>query len=663
MTKSERLLFRSAMLCSHRPRMLRMALFLALCLLMGSTPVHLFAQETKQEAAELQAPIVDWSHVKQAHRIAESWARQGRVGDLGTADHIWVTGISGVRVTLRMDGVELGLGDAIVKGKTTAGPRVDLMPLVADAMRGALQATSRELIDRHRRALDAIGKNAGDGPGPLTLADVGPELLVDLQVGRELERVTLASDASITELLGSFDPGIDGLRLAGAGPDGHMRAAMVWPATALASNISPESQLRQLAAAVAGTHGKLSEIARPGGMMLHKFETVHVVRPSLAQPVHLIRGNTPIPRTPLDGATLDSVSQRMARYMLEQVRENGTLPGAYEPTSDRFEGELATYKSQGLAIYAFVKWSELLGQMGGREDERRRVNLAVQAMAGSLSDQLDIGSGVPDPPAMALLAMSILESPVLVHQKLDRDNLIASLLRVQNASGAFRQTYDEKSGLLRPADQALVLAALTEHADRTRDPVSVSAVRLGRKWLWSQVKPSHSEETWYWLSQVERTINQNNLPVFMSAAEESDRFDFMRQLSVTLAARQVVQVEPGAPTDVIGGFVKMNELWPDWQSAWSAGYLAWAVRSNVAPQERQIQLLLSSALGARFIARLMFDWPSCFYVARPEEVVGGVRGSLIDNRLSIRYTAAGLLAAIELQQTLRDAEQQQGMNP
>ena len=100
---------------------------------------------------------------------------------------------------------------------------------------------------------------------------------------------------------------------------------------------------------------------------------------------------------------------------------------------------------------------------------------------------------------------------------------------------------------------------------------------------------------------------------------------------------------------------------PDWHSArYLACLSAAAGVSKVQPPatptaahfDQQVDLLLDCGLAARFLAQLTFDNANSAYVRNRGDVLGGVRQSLSDNRLTVAATAMALLAVTDLQETL-----------
>ena len=150
------------------------------------------------------------------------------------------------------------------------------------------------------------------------------------------------------------------------------------------------------------------------------------------------------------------------------------------------------------------------------------------------------------------------------------------------------------------------------------------------------------------------------LPLTRPARGEDRRSQILSWMK-WLRDRQVSQppAPDAGPADVVGGFElsaapEGTPPNPDWRSAYAVAFLASALREEgVVPAKDRLDWLLTCGLGARFLAQLMFDEPGCFFVRSLEDTRGGVRLALWDNRLAIPPTAVTLLAALELEETLR----------
>ena len=124
---------------------------------------------------------------------------------------------------------------------------------------------------------------------------------------------------------------------------------------------------------------------------------------------------------------------------------------------------------------------------------------------------------------------------------------------------------------------------------------------------------------------------------------------------------QMTETPELGPADVIGGFELGHLSGRDangssqigWRTAQILVFLAAALRQDeLTPADRRTSRLLACGLAARFLGQLMVDEPSAFYMRSISDVLGGLRLSLWDNRLSVGPAAMALLATSELQEAI-----------
>ncbi len=112
------------------------------------------------------------------------------------------------------------------------------------------------------------------------------------------------------------------------------------------------------------------------------------------------------------------------------------------------------------------------------------------------------------------------------------------------------------------------------------------------------------------------------------------------------------------PADVIGGFELEpapvgTPPAPNWRTAQLLAFLSICLREDGITADRDaLGWVLNAGLAARFIAQLMMDEASAYYVRSLPDAIGGVRMALWDNQLGLAPTALSLLACVQLQETL-----------
>ncbi len=629
---------------------------------------------------KIDAPRVDWSHAIEVHRQIESWIAARRTG--GADDKpIEVTGLSGVKVTLRWNGKVLGSGEAYPDDPTAENAVVNLKALAAHATQLALEASESTLQDLRRRALarpeaqpstqpDADNKPRRD-PTRYLLADPTIRLVAELQVGLRLEPIRLPADAKDAAIYEQFVPDFHGLRLwtdAGNAP-ASPRDSWIWPGTALAYNMSPNNQVLRLLIQARLDMNDVRKLGRPKGPSFWRFEIIHVVRPSPDSAVtRLVRGNVLLPLTSLDEATLDAMALRMADNLSGRFVEKLPLPNAEQ--NERATEDLA------LTAYVLSQWLRQSDKASLPEKIRTQAEAVVKRNTEILLASMTQLKGVPQ----ALLLLTMIDSPMLNERKVQRDSLANSLLRHWNADGSFTtgdSTGKEPAGGVKKGNdtasaQALIVSALARLYEQTRDVELGRKVQTARLMQWREFSADRIIAALPWMM---RTENSGTLldaipgPVAGDAKQTTQRQEKIKKLMAALRERQIMDPPDMGPSDVVGGF-ELNG-WPpvgapnpDWRSSLVVSFLASAMRDPaiVKPADR-LSWLLTCGLGARFLAQLMYDTPNAYYVQFPSEAIGATRVSLWDNDTPSSVTAMSLLAVLDLKKTIAEIQAAGGFSP
>jgi len=627
----------------------------------------------------LTAPLVDRSHVEQAHRLAEQWVRQGRVVP-AQAKRIPASGVVSVRATLRWLGKTMG--SAQIDADRFDDEHVsDVAAMTALAVRGALRQTEDELQQRQRIAEQRQPADVRDvdpdrpvAPVPnnpadlLTLKRIAPLLLVDLQVAHSLATVHVPPGDDELAVMDRVAFGYHGLRMSlgnGSGAIGRSRHAWAWPGNMLAANVQPHSQLVSLLSDIGMRNDRLKTVGRAGGPTLQRFDVIHVVRPTRDQPrTQLVRGNVPLPAAPFTGADVEGLAHHLARHLIRRVHAtDGSMTGTYHPTSDRFEPEAAPTWEVALAAYALGRYADVFAGEGLNTnavllfDAKQAMQRATRFVLLQLRDP----TRRPDAAATSLALLTLVESSAMVQNKPDRDVLIASLLARQSPDGAFLGGVAPNAPPLNVQTQSLVLAALSAAFEQTRDPRVGQAVDRGRTWLWKQMNAVRLLESLPWLPAAELRLHRVAPPdpTDKEATKQWNvKADAIRSLAAAMRSRQVSVPPQVGPPDVVGGFDLTEQSvdkppQPHWQSSEGLMLLTMSLHPPLLtdPADR-VSRLLDCGLAARFLAQLMMDDPSCYYARSPADARGGVRELFWNNELRVEPTAKTLLAVTELRAAL-----------
>jgi len=635
------------------------------------------AQPRAVEPQEITAPLVDRSHAARVYSLIEQWVRDGRVpGAEVELPPINVSGVEGMRITLRWGGERtMGIGEVYGSAVGRRGDAVDLVALSRVATQRALDEVMLRARDSMRLAREA-GRPA-DLPELYRRALNG--LLIDMQIALPAERMRVPitdPDAAMQ----MFSSGYHGLLI--HLPDQPL-AGIVWPASALASNVTPHGQLLQLLAQAQLRPEDAKKIGQPNGPSLSRFRVLHMVRPAPDQPVMVLtRGNIVLGPNDFDLPTLNAMAERLSNNLARRLDAIGPvravddppddMKGTFMPTMGLYDPELANTEELALTAYVLARRARLLGMLEPQSNAQTTTVEAGRTAMRQLEQTLLKKQFDVSPHAAALTMMSIIEAPYLADRKPLRDRLAAKLMRLQNDDGTFRLSQAADSRLLNTAAQSLMFAAAATLYEQTRDRTVGEMAALAQAAAWRMVAEDQNLSALPWLMIGEAKLRtlQENLPAVPDALSRDDRLNIVRQLAQFAFERQIIVApDPAiAPEDVLGGFDFSEALnvpggaapAPDWRTAEVLAFLANAMTEPGLVEEKDLTTwVLRSSLAGRYIAQLMMDEPSCFYVPSRRDAIGAVRQSLHDNSLTVSATALSLLAATELQQTYYQLTQSQ----
>lgn len=602
---------------------------------------------------DLAAPKVDWTDAQRSFSLVEEWVRSGTV-PRANLPAIPVTGAIGVKVTLRTAGYTLGQGQAMRSDLEAAtdrlGPAVDLVPLLTDATRAALAEVRQSLADARLKAV--MDQLLDPADARARVEQVGAQLLVDLQIGHNLQTIRVLPDAPPPTVFGRFAFDAQGLRMLPPGqatPD-----AIVWPASALARNIQPVSQINGLLATLDLGAESRQIVARPDGPVLQRFDVLHRVRPSLDQAaVQLIRGNVPVTRQAINVAELGKLSQRIFAH-LNQRFVTDAVRGTYHPTTGRYDPLVAEPREIAFAAYAIQRYRNLFGD-DASELTRSATRRGAEEVT-RIGDKMRRNDWATFNPAVASLVMLTL----LEAQEQPLDIELVAAMNEQLMQTITASISDPGSDLPRPV-VALATAAISSYARSTDSPETRKAALLSLNRLTRDAEASPEILSLYWLALADETLGAVALD---DENHASTRAKIIGDLVDKLIQQQVIEPPDLGPDDVLGGFVLQKIApgappTPDWRTSPLLGFLAVSMRDERITADRDSYgWLLTASLAARFVAQLTMDRPSLFYVRGPEDALGGVRLALWDNTLAIEPSAASLLAIVELRETIAALEEQ-----
>ncbi len=619
-------------------------------------------------ATDLEAPLLDSAHAQYAHGLVERWVRAGTVEEESPAAEQRVSDLFAVRVTLRQQGFTVGTGDAVRDDADAAiddrGRATGLAELSRRATAAALAELRRNLQDARLRAQtdaqlqEAQERGLAQPTRTRELHEVTGGLLVDVQLARHPVTVRLPANPGPGAALGSFAPGFHGLRLVGA----RGKGAMIWPASALAHNVSPKSQLTQLLAEEGHGILDLPKIGVPGGPVLQRFEVVHVVRPSAGRsPVELVRGGIVLPPIAMNLRTLGDLSDRLALHLADRITAEGQVRGTYHPTRDGYEPALASGEDAAWAAYALSRYArrQRAAQPTARGDELGERALRVVArQARAAADQPPLEAAG----ASALLLLAITDDGLPDPAGGTRDALARRLMAVVEQAAekqlAPPDNAADETATLNASTQALATAALAAWYDQTRDARAGEVIARSLDGIWTASKGRLSTGVMPWYAAALSRVGDRLAGDDAEALERlAERRAALAELASMLANQQVVDPPTIGPADVIGGFQLVpgppgSPPAPNWYTAHLLHFIAIAIGDDgIAGEGDRFGWVITGGLAARFLGQLMFDEPSAYYLGDPRRAIRGVRLALWDNTQPVYTTAISLLAVTHLQES------------
>ncbi len=636
------------------------AALLALSLVPATAPA-----DTPADSTELQAPLIDRAHARAAHRLVENWLAQGLV-DPDDAQPTPVTAAYAVHITIWRDGIHLASaqarrGDPQAALADDPGQPVDLASLVVPAARDVVAQIERRIRDAHREA--------DESRHVPTVADISPLLLVEIQIAHSLEPIRIEPDAPASAIYDHFAPGYHGLRITRANhraDDNDADAAIVWPATALARNVQPRSQLTRALADLELPIDAIADLARPGGPAVQRFRIHHVVRPNPQMaPNDLVRGQTILPPYAADGRTIEQLAQRLGNHLHNRFTRQGMIRSTYLPTSDRHVDPLvAEPDDAALAAYALLTHTRLVARqepgaallIDDRIDDATRV---VHLLGEEILQDDDAVAARPAAAALALLCLVDLPQRTDRDRTL-RDRLAASLLELAGDRD------DPPDPATDPATAAIILAALAGQWEQTREPDLAAHVARSLAALHDQLTRSVDLDALPWL-----VLAHNRAAHLLADTTDlldeqtlAQREDELGRLGSRLIDLQIVASPSLGPDDVVGGFDltgRGRHAPPaaDWRSAQVLFFLAAAMRQpGITAGHDPMGWMLTTGLAARFLAQLTFTETNSYYLRNPRAASAGLRAAPWDNSLTVEAQAIALLAVTELNHALADLQEQ-----
>ncbi|QQE10198.1 hypothetical protein JD969_11845 [Planctomycetota bacterium] len=637
-------------------------------------PLHaqpLSSNAPLEEDMPLQAPFVDLSNAMQAYHLVSNWLLDTKVPQNNfELPRINVTNMIGIRVTLRDSGEMVGQGTALRSNidnlVNKPGQAYDMIPLLALAARDAFTEGKRKLINER---IDAVAKGwieANDRAR--SFEDVAPSLQIDIQIAHELQDINLTGQSMPNAIYQNFSPGYHGLRIIKpATTTEEAIDSYIWPDEVLSHNLSPHSQITRLLTNIGSPLTDIQTIGQPNGLPFQRFDVIQFVKPqpNLA-PVHLVRGNVLLPPHGIGDQDVRNLADNLIEHFQTITTSKDEVRGEYYPSQNLYKPAIASDDQALLASYAILRYHRYL--LSQQDNDPITDQLADQAsnVVEIIADQFVKPDSEATSVELSLALMGVLQSPRASLMGPTRDGLLRKLNEMANEDGSYRTSADPESPNVRQQSLALIAAAIASTYEQQRTEELRTQTLLVLDNLWDQTQKSLNITTLYWLalahSRVDDIINPDQDPKLRVALV--DREQALGNAIEKLLDLQINVPPRLGPADVVGAFDLYDTPLdsapdPSWHTSQILALISVGLREPGMKESRDdFSWILSASLAARFIDQLTFKPDSTFYVQRPDQVLGGVRQSLWNNRLAIAPSAMSLLACTELLESLHELKTQ-----
>lgn len=610
------------------------------------------ARPLANDTNNLKAPLVDWNNGLQAVHLVQKWLKNGHVPGSAGSRKIMVTGLIGVKVTFRVQGATAGWAAAYVK-RDIAVANSNLPVNLLIPLKQAAQAAFHKLKSQLGNArFNAIKKGIKNQVAIPEISDIANNIMVDIQLGHDLQKIRLPKNAKPGMLVHRFSPDWNGLMmLIGPAdfnqyaPEKLSDASFIWPATAQSHNLGPNMQIISLLHQQDLDLKDLKNVARPGGARLWRFKVVHVLQPAKNMPVMpLVRGNVLLPMHSISSATLANIADNITAALHDRfLPGKQAVRGAYQPSTGQFKPAVAGPRATALACYALsIRAKQLLDLNPSNAQAKKMADLALKTVEKTIEQNK---TSRAYPAALALGLLTLCDTPSYGVRTNLRNYLGQRIFKlVQNNSASS------------PAVAALLTASLAGWYEHTRAAQTRDAVAQSMQTLWKQMFKNPAVPALQWLMIAHQKMRRTGYT--LDAKEAQKIHKLIKRLITTLIKRQITTAPGNGPADVVGGY-QLRGLpsgappTPTWRTAQVMSIITLGLGTKgVATKNDRIPWVLSAGLAARFIGQLMVAPPSCWYINDKNQAMGNIRISPWDNNMPISPTAMSLFAVVQLQQLL-----------
>ncbi|MEM6334112.1 MAG: hypothetical protein AAF823_12320 [Planctomycetota bacterium] len=581
-----------------------------------------------------------------AYGLVQGWVRRGSVeamaGDPVTA--MRRRGVVGVRVVLRLEGRLMGVGQALTRLEGDADRETELVGLLRTATENAMDGARRRLDEASARARARAGASAraadgegveraaaeGDGGLPpwLEWPDIADRLTASLELGFGARRLRTAGGASAS----GWRPGREGLRSV-IGQGRLAEVSVAWPGWGLAANLGARRQWSSATSEALGQERRVEA-----------FSVVHVARPSLGGVAQVYDRGLPMEMAAGAATTQQArdAGQRLAGFLVRRVTTVGLVGAGAEPSVETAVVRPAEGLERAAALLALTE-ARRMGWVGNADWVR--VEAAMRRATREIEAGLEEGAAFDLGEAGLMLAA--LSDPAWSAAWAD-----AARARLEGVVGEAM----EEGGRRRLDRVAIGLAGLAAAAERRgADGAERAALRVRVEAAEALAWRGVNVMAGWWRARAWDRLG-GGVEAEGEAGGAGGEGGEAGRAAATAAAmglmdRQVIALDADRRWQA-GGLrfgPSLGGVEPDWETAVGMGWMAVAAREATGGD--RVALLLGVGQSAGFVGRLQLTEDRLWYGSDPLAVLGGVRTSLMDNRLRLGPNAMVLLALADVVET------------
>jgi AMMECR1 domain-containing protein len=502
----------------------------------------------------------------------------------------------------------------------------------------------------------AAARMAYEGCRPPLSGELLQRLSVEVELLGPAERLSVGL-LSRRRLAKKYVPGLDGVAVRLG-----ERNALIRPSQIIAWGFSTADVLTFIEERLGLSAAELNR--RKGEAICLRFQTLHFWQPGPKDPtVELRCGTALVPPEEVTSEHLQEVARRLARYLKDRQRPNGTFRYSYVPAQNRFE-ETSPVMDDAGAAWALASFGRVERDTAARAAAVTTINHLIQDLRPYPAEKATSPGRSPSGPtsssaaylrapgqgdrlgstAMLLLACAEVQ-PVTTYRPV-RDRLTAAILALQMPTGMLETNFvTTRASAPQDLDPGQALLALAKAYRVDHAPGAMAGIDNAFDHYEKQfsVRPTAALVPWH--ASAYATI---------ALSDPRPRYiDQVFQMIDWLIQRQLTSQNCGQPL-MIGGIDPLGQDLAGITTAlhMSAVADALTLARRVGKSERAERYRRALQLGTRFVLQLRFRPEECYYVRSRVDTVDGVRTTPWDHTLTIENSSLALTALLKAREAL-----------